>query len=128
MTTMDESLKGKHVNVAMMTSGGLAPCLSSSVSLLALFWIQALRDGKISGLTLRMYKDGYKGILISDSFCVPESDWEGMKNLNFIGGSPIGNSRVKVCSLRMTTRRRRIIICFVKSLLNLLILTYSIYS
>jgi len=96
MTQMDENLKNKHVNVAMMTSGGLAPCLSSSVSLLAHFWIKALKDGKISGLTLRMYKDGYKGVLIGDSFFVPEKDWESMENLNFIGGSPIGNSRVKL--------------------------------
>ena len=87
---------GKHVNVAMMTSGGLAPCLSSSISLLAHFWIQALRSGVISGLTLRMYKDGYQGVLIGDSFTVPEQDWESMAALNFIGGSPIGNSRVKV--------------------------------
>lgn len=97
MTVMNENqLTGKHVNVAMMTSGGLAPCLSSSVSRLAHYWIQALKEGKIGGLTLRMYKDGYKGVLIGDSFIVPEGDWEGMEALNFIGGSPIGNSRVKV--------------------------------
>ncbi len=98
----DSSLKGKHVNVAMMTSGGLAPCLSSSISQLAHYWVEALRQGEIAGLTLRMYKDGYKGVLIGDSFLVPEEDWEGMDALNFIGGSPIGNSRVKV------RRRRRI--------------------
>ena len=49
-------------------------------------------------MTLRMYKDGYQGILIGDSFIVPESDWDSMAALNFIGGSPIGNSRVKVGS------------------------------
>ena len=92
----DFALKGKHVNVAMMTSGGLAPCLSSSVSQLAKYWIEAFRAGEISGLTLRMYKDGYKGVLIGDSFVVPEADWAGMEALNFQGGSPIGNSRVKV--------------------------------
>jgi 6-phosphofructokinase len=92
----DFALAGKHVNVAMMTSGGLAPCLSSSVSLLAKYWVEAYRAGKISGLTLRMYKDGYKGVLIGDSFIVPENEWDGMEVLNFIGGSPIGNSRVKV--------------------------------
>jgi hypothetical protein len=95
-TMSDFALAGKHVNVAMMTSGGLAPCLSSSVSLLAKYWVEAYRAGKISGLTLRMYKDGYKGVLIGDSFIVPETEWDGMEVLNFIGGSPIGNSRVKV--------------------------------
>ncbi|KAL3940990.1 MAG: hypothetical protein SGBAC_004567 [Bacillariaceae sp.] len=97
MTAINEkSLTGKHVNVAMMTSGGLAPCLSCSISRLAHFWIQALKDGKIGGLTLRMYIDGYKGVLIGDSFIVPEGDWESMEALDFVGGSPIGNSRVKL--------------------------------
>ena len=90
------ALKGKHVNVAMMTSGGLAPCLSSSISQLAHYWVEALKAGEIAGLTLRMYKDGYKGVLIGDSFVVPENEWESMEALNFLGGSPIGNSRVKV--------------------------------
>ena len=92
----DFSLAGKHVNVAMMTSGGLAPCLSSSISLLSKYWIEAYRAGTISGLTLRFYNAGYKGVLIGDSFVVPESDWNTLECLNFLGGSPIGNSRVKV--------------------------------
>jgi pyrophosphate--fructose-6-phosphate 1-phosphotransferase len=100
----DFTLKGKHVNVAMMTSGGLAPCLSSSVSQLAKYWVEALKAGEIAGLTLRMYRDGYKGILIADSFLVPEEDWAGMEALNFIGGSPIGNSRVKVRKCRCRGR------------------------
>lgn len=101
-TMTDNSLKGKHVNVAMMTSGGLAPCLSSSISQLAHYWVEALKNGEIAGLTLRMYRDGYKGVLIGDSFIVPEEDWPGMDALNFIGGSPIGNSRVKVRLSKMT--------------------------
>ena len=90
------SIAGRHVNVGMMTSGGLAPCLSSSVAQLAKYWIEALEEGKISGLTLRMYVDGYAGILTGHSFVVPESEWKNMEKLNFLGGSPIGNSRVKV--------------------------------
>ncbi len=90
------AIEGKHANVAMMTSGGLAPCLSSSIAQLSKYWIQSLREGKISGLTLRMYVDGYKGVLTGDSFVVPESEWDSLEMLNHIGGSPIGNSRVKV--------------------------------
>jgi len=93
------------VNVAMMTSGGLAPCLSSSISQLAKYWVEALKAGEISGLTLRMYKDGYKGVLIGDSFVVPEADWAGMEALNFIGGSPIGNSRVKLTNAKDCEKR-----------------------
>lgn len=90
------SIAGKHVNVGMMTSGGLAPCLSSSVAQLSKYWIEALEEGKISGLTLRMYVDGYAGVLTGHSFVVPEAEWENLDKLNFLGGSPIGNSRVKV--------------------------------
>jgi pyrophosphate--fructose-6-phosphate 1-phosphotransferase len=89
-------VEGKHVNVAMMTSGGLAPCLSSSVAQLSKYWIKALREGKITGLTLRMYVDGYAGVLTGDSFLVPEDEWDNLDILNYLGGSPIGNSRVKV--------------------------------
>ena len=90
------SIAGKHVNVGMMTSGGLAPCLSSSIAQLSKYWIEALAEGKISGLTLRMYVDGYSGVLTGNSFVVPDSEWKDMEKLNFLGGSPIGNSRVKV--------------------------------
>jgi 6-phosphofructokinase len=67
------AVAGEHVNVGFMTSGGLAPCLSSSIAQLAKYWIEALEEGKISGLTLRMYVDGYAGILTGNSFVVPES-------------------------------------------------------
>jgi pyrophosphate--fructose-6-phosphate 1-phosphotransferase len=80
----------------MMTSGGLAPCLSSSIAQLVKYWVAAKRANKISGLTFRMYKAGYKGILIAESFILPEDQWDACDSLNYLGGSPIGNSRVKV--------------------------------
>ena len=92
----DSSLAGKHVYVAMLTAGGLAPCLSSSIAQLATNWIKALKDGKISGLTLRFYRAGYKGLLTGDSFVLDEKEWDDIASLNFLGGSPIGNSRVKL--------------------------------
>lgn len=85
------------INVGMMTSGGLAPCLSSSIAHLVSFWAEAKRAGKISDLTIRMYTDGYKGILQGESFLVPENLWDDIGALHELGGSPIGNSRVKVC-------------------------------
>ena len=85
-----------HINVGMMTSGGLAPCLSSSIAHLTAYWSAALKEGKISGLTIRMYKDGYKGVLIGESFLLPEDAWDTCDSLHELGGSPIGNSRVKV--------------------------------
>lgn len=84
------------VNVAMMTSGGLAPCLSSSIAQLVHYWVKALREGKVSVVTFRMYIDGYKGVLTGDSFLLGEETWDKCDALNYLGGSPIGNSRVKV--------------------------------
>lgn len=52
-----------------------------------------------------MYVDGYSGILTGHSFVVPESEWEGMDKLNFLGGSPIGNSRVKLTNLADCEKR-----------------------
>ena len=100
------SLAGTHVNVGMMTSGGLAPCLASSVAYLIEFWTAALKSGEISGLTLRMYVDGYKGVLTGDSDVVPPEAYEECSRLHDIGGSPIGNSRVKVRE-RDSGRRKR---------------------
>ena len=101
------SLAGTHVNVGMMTSGGLAPCLASSVAYLVEFWTAALKAGEISGLTLRMYVDGYKGVLTGDSSVVPPEAYEECKCLHDIGGSPIGNSRVKVRDRGVGRRGRR---------------------
>jgi len=93
------SLAGKDVKVAFMTSGGLAPCLSASIAQLMTYWVKALREGKISGLEFRCYVDGYKGVLTGDSFIVPESEWDTSTALNKFGGSPIGNSRVKLTNV-----------------------------
>ncbi len=86
------------MNVAMMTSGGLAPCLSSSVAYLVEFWAAALKAGTINGLTIRMYMDGYKGVLTGDSMVLNPELYDDCSCLHDLGGSPIGNSRVKVRS------------------------------
>lgn len=86
----------QQMNVAMMTSGGLAPCLSSSVAYLIEFWAAALKAGAISGLSIRMYIDGYKGVLTGDSTVIPAEIYDDCSCLHDLGGSPIGNSRVKV--------------------------------
>ena len=65
------------------------------------YWVAALKAGKISGLQFRMYNGGYKGVLIGDSFVVPESEWPAAEHLIDLGGSPIGNSRVKVCFMKV---------------------------
>ena len=96
MSHQFSSLLGTDVTVGMMTSGGLAPCLSASIALLTKFWVKALRDGKIKSLKLVFYKGGYLGMLTNSSFVLPESEWDKCESLLYLGGSPIGNSRVKV--------------------------------
>ena len=96
------TMSQQHMKVAMMTSGGLAPCLSASIAQLVRYWSAALKEGKIASLSIRMYLDGYKGILIGDSFLLDEALWEECDALNYLGGSPIGNSRVKVGTYRQT--------------------------
>jgi pyrophosphate--fructose-6-phosphate 1-phosphotransferase len=89
----------------MMTAGGLAPCLSSSIAQLIRHWVQALAEEQIAGLSFRMYRAGYKGLLTGDSFVVPESEWETVLHLNWLGGSPIGNSRVKLTNVEDCIKR-----------------------
>ncbi|GFH47444.1 phosphofructokinase [Chaetoceros tenuissimus] len=93
------------INVGMMTSGGLAPCLSSSIAHLVSYWAEAKRAGKIADLTIRMYIDGYKGLLQGESFLVPENLWDDIGALHELGGSPIGNSRVKLTNVDDCVRR-----------------------
>jgi len=87
---------GKTENVAFMTSGGLAPCLSSAVAWLVHYWKKALKDGKIDNLSIRCYRYGYIGILKNDSFLLSPIQMEHCEFLHDLGGSPIGNSRVKL--------------------------------
>jgi len=103
--TSNGTAKGTF-NIALMTSGGLAPCLSSSVASLIKYWKIALSEGKISGLTIRCYKDGYKGMLIDESFLLPEDmSIEEVDRLHETGGSPIGNSRVKLTNIKDCLKR-----------------------
>ncbi|KAL7541432.1 hypothetical protein ACHAXR_010930 [Thalassiosira sp. AJA248-18] len=90
----------QQMNVAMMTSGGLAPCLSSSVAYLVEFWAAAHKSGKISGLSIRMYIDGYKGVLTGDSTVIAPELYDECACFHEMGGSPIGNSRVKLTNVK----------------------------
>lgn len=98
---MSDSIENSF-NVALMTSGGLAPCLSSSVAHLIHYWKIALNNQAISNLSIRCYKDGYKGMLIGDSFLVDMNSvsLEDIAHLHELGGSPIGNSRVKLTNVK----------------------------
>ena len=77
--------------VAMLTAGGVAPCLSSAIGGLIERYTQVAPDVEIIA-----YRYGYEGLLQGDSMTVTPSVRENAALLHGFGGSPIGNSRVKL--------------------------------
>jgi pyrophosphate--fructose-6-phosphate 1-phosphotransferase len=47
-----------------------------------------------------MYIDGYKGVLTGDSTVLDPANYDDCKCLHDVGGSPIGNSRVKLTNIK----------------------------
>jgi pyrophosphate--fructose-6-phosphate 1-phosphotransferase len=79
------------MRVAMLTAGGLAPCLSSSIA----FLIQEYQ--KVSPKTeLFAYRYGYTGLLKGEIQQFSPAAIKDVEILKSLGGSPIGNSRVKL--------------------------------
>jgi len=79
------------MKVAILTAGGFAPCLSSAVGGL----IQ--RYTEVSpGTEIIAYRHGYQGLLAGDHIEVTEPVRRNAHLLHQYGGSPIGNSRVKL--------------------------------
>jgi pyrophosphate--fructose-6-phosphate 1-phosphotransferase len=81
--------------VAILTAGGLAPCLSSAVAALIKEYTKISSDVEIF-----CYRDGYKGLLLGDSVSVTHGIIEAVDTLYTFGGSPIGNSRVKLTNIK----------------------------
>ena len=84
----------------MLTSGGLAPCLSSSVAALVREW-----DRHDPGVELVGYRDGYAGLLTGSSIRIDAPMRAGIDRLHELGGSPLGNSRVKLSNREDCERR-----------------------
>jgi pyrophosphate--fructose-6-phosphate 1-phosphotransferase len=80
--------------VALLTSGGLAPCLSASVGYL----IHQYNTIDPS-IEIKCYRAGYKGLLTGDSFVVDATGRASALELVEHGGSPLGNSRVKLTNI-----------------------------
>jgi pyrophosphate--fructose-6-phosphate 1-phosphotransferase len=88
------------VKVAMLTAGGLAPCLSSAVGGLIERYSSLAPDAEIIG-----YRYGYHGLLIGDSVPVTPAIRKEAHLLHKEGGSPIGNSRVKLTNAKDCVKR-----------------------
>jgi len=86
--------------VAMLTAGGLAPCLSSAVGGLIERYTDVAPDVRIIA-----YLNGYAGLLIGKSVEVTEEVRANAHRLHAFGGTPIGNSRVKLTNVDDCVRR-----------------------
>jgi len=83
------------MKVAFLTAGGIAPCLSSSLG----HFIKKYYE-KDSSIELIAYKNGYKGLLLGDSIVLENEVKKNAEKLYGFGGSPIGNSRVKLTNIK----------------------------
>jgi pyrophosphate--fructose-6-phosphate 1-phosphotransferase len=81
----------RSANVGILTAGGLAPCLSAAIAGLIERYTAVAPETAI-----RCYVDGYRGLLTGDSLVVTPTVRAGARLLHQFGGSPIGNSRVKL--------------------------------
>ncbi|MGC6506473.1 MAG: pyrophosphate--fructose-6-phosphate 1-phosphotransferase [Coraliomargaritaceae bacterium] len=80
--------------VAILTAGGLAPCLSSAIGGLIERYSELYPD-----IAIICYRGGYKGLLQGDSISIDSSKRAEASILHQHGGSPIGNSRVKLTNV-----------------------------
>ena len=86
--------------VAMLTAGGLAPCLSSAVGGLIERYTDIAPE-----IDIVAYRSGYQGVLLGDSVAITKEMREKAPLLHRYGGSPIGNSRVKLTNAADCAKR-----------------------
>lgn len=79
------------MKIAFLTAGGIAPCLSASIGALIHEYNELAPDAELIG-----YLNGYHGLLLGSSYSFPKSVREKCEIFYRFGGSPIGNSRVKL--------------------------------
>ena len=79
------------MKIAFLTSGGIAPCLSASIGALIECYAETAPDTELIG-----YLNGYQGLLKGRFIEFPANASRGTNLLYKYGGSPLGNSRVKL--------------------------------
>jgi pyrophosphate--fructose-6-phosphate 1-phosphotransferase len=75
------------MKIALLTSGGIAPCLSASVGRLAENYLEKFPEAEIIG-----YLNGDKGLLLGNSIKVTKNIKTKISNFYSFGGRPLGNS------------------------------------
>jgi pyrophosphate--fructose-6-phosphate 1-phosphotransferase len=91
---------GAMKKVALLTAGGVAPCLSSAIAALIAEYNAVSHD-----IEIICYRNGYGGLLLGQSIPVTHGAVEAAPALYKFGGSPIGNSRVKLTNVEDCVRR-----------------------
>lgn len=86
--------------VALLTAGGLAPCLSAAVADLIERWTDVSPETEIIA-----YRGGYAGLLRGDSISITAHVRAHAGRLRELGGSPISNSRVKLTNMKDCVKR-----------------------
>ena len=82
------------MKIAFLTAGGIAPCLSASIGALIQRYNDTAPEAELIG-----YLNGYRGLLIGEAITFPSTVREQYSTLYDFGGSPIGNSRVKLTNV-----------------------------
>jgi pyrophosphate--fructose-6-phosphate 1-phosphotransferase len=86
--------------VALLTAGGFAPCLSSAVGGLIERYTEIAPEIEIIA-----YQHGYHGLLTGNTVVVDDETRRRAGLLHRFGGSPIGNSRVKLTNAQDLVKR-----------------------
>ncbi len=86
--------------VALLTAGGLAPCLNTAIAGLIERYTQVAPE-----IQIICYRGGYKGLLLGDSLPVGPAERAAAGALRHHGGSAIGNSRVKLTNVKDCLKR-----------------------
>ncbi len=81
-------------NIAFLTSGGIAPCLSSCIVRLMFQYKKKFDNVNFVG-----YLNGYKGLLTNNKIFLKLPDINKCDGIYEFGGSLIGNSRVKLTNI-----------------------------
>ena len=80
--------------VAILTAGGMAPCITSTIGRLIKKYTEIVPDTEIIG-----YLNGYKGLLLGNYISIQQSVRNSAEVLYNFGGSVFGNSRVRLTNI-----------------------------
>jgi diphosphate-dependent phosphofructokinase len=90
----------KVKKVGILTAGGLAPCLSAAIG-----YVIETYTRKAPDVEIICYVNGYMGLLQGKSLKVTPAVRQNWKAFVEHGGSPIGNSRVKLTNVKDCLKR-----------------------